>query len=128
VYASVRAATDRCRTDEECARFAEKAILDYLGRSNSESAVFAQKADQINSACSKIAGLVMRRIADAGTPIDRSVAGQLRKRINTQKKKELGSVDGADDETLDRHWAWLKQLERRILLDHGLNGVPQWLR
>jgi hypothetical protein len=60
--------------------------------------------------------------------IERTFAGDLKKRINGGKKRELGSVKDADEAGLDLHWDWLKRLERSILLEHGLNGLPQWLR
>ena len=129
IYEGVRKASDLARTDEEIAAIAERKIIEYMNRGgNNQSAIIAQKNEQINSACSKIAGLIMRRLSESGMLVERTLAGDLRKRINSQKKKDLGSVTGADDDTLDRHWEWLKALERRIMLEHGLSGLPQWLR
>jgi hypothetical protein len=130
-FQDVRAKVDLARSDEDVARVAadaaERALVEYLNRSNNESAIYEQKIDQIETALSKIAGLVIRRMIDQGMSIERSLAGDLRRRINTQKKRELGAVRDAGADP-DLHWTWLKTLERRILQEHGLLGLPQWLR
>lgn len=127
LFPIAREKTDLARSDEEVAAMLEQEINNYLNRSNNQSAINEQKIDQIEAANSKIAGLVIRRMAELGMRIEKTLAGDLRRRINTQKKRELGSVRDADAD-LDAHWAWLKRLERTILLEHGLIGVPQWLR
>lgn len=131
-FDDVRSKTDLAITEEQVAKVAadaaEKALIEYLNRSNNLSAIYEQKIDQIEAALSKIAGLIIRRMTEQGMRIERSLAGDLRRRINTQKKRELGSVRNADDAGLDLHWTWLKNLERAILVEHALQGVPQWLR
>ena len=115
-------------TPEEIEDAAERAIFRYLNRANNQSAILAQLRDQVENAASKLAGLVVRRLQAAGLRIERTLIGDLRKRINSRKKQAFGSVAKADEETLEQHWQWLKQLEREILSDPRLEGVPRWLR
>lgn len=129
VYETTRRKTDHlAQTDEEVAAIAEKAILDYLGRSNNAGSIYAQKSSQITEAVHKIAGLVFRLQSASGLRPDRTMIGDLCKRINSRKKRDLGAVPDADGEELDSHWQWLKGLERQILSQSGMGGVPQWLR
>lgn len=116
------------RSDEAIAMFAERAVYNYFNRTNSQTAIHAQKTDQIESACSKIAGLVIRRMMAMGISVERTLAGDLRKRINTQKKIAFGSTTSADETTLNKHWEWLKALEQSILSAANLDGAPKWLR
>lgn len=128
VYEKVRTQTSQARTDEEVSAIVERSIQDYLNRSNNQSVIFAQKQDQIEAAVSKIAGLVIRRMIALNMSIERTLSGDLKKRINTQKRMAFGPVKNADEDTLDRHWEWLKNLERGILLAQNLEGLPKWLR
>lgn len=118
---------DRLPTADEIDSAAEKAIYEYLNRSNNQTSILAQMDDTVTMAVRKIGGLVIRRMAELGISIERTLAGDLSKRINGRKKYELGAIQ-KDEETLRRHYDWLKHLERQILHEHGLNGVPQWLR
>jgi superfamily II DNA or RNA helicase len=128
VFARVRKEVDLARSDDEVAAIVEAKLHEYLNRSNNASAIYAQKRQQLESALSKIAGLVIRRLSASGMRIERTLAGDLRRRINTRKKLELGAVPDADDSELDRHWQWIKRLEQKIVGSPGLDGVPQWLR
>jgi superfamily II DNA or RNA helicase len=127
VYETTRN-SDQVRSDEEIAAIAERACHEYMNRTGNQTAIHAQKMDQIEAAVSKIAGLIVRRMTANGMRIERTLVGDLKKRINGRKKHHMGSVKEADDAGLDAHWEWLKKLEQSILLEHGLNGVPSWLR
>lgn len=127
VYETTRK-SDQSRSDEEIAAIAERACHEYMNRTGNQTAINAQKSDQINAAVGKIAGLVKRRMEETGMRIERTLVGDLIRRINGRKKRDLGGVPEADDAGLDAHWEWLKKLERTILMEHGLNGVPGWLR
>jgi superfamily II DNA or RNA helicase len=114
---------------EESARQAERVIREYLNRNNNQGAILAQKTDQIEMAVGVLAGLVIKRLMRTGMRVERSLAGDLKKRINAQKKHALHcSVVNASEEELERHYRWLKDLEQRILGASGLEGVPPWLR
>lgn len=115
-------------TKEEIDEAAERALTRYLNRSNNRSAILAQLRDQVEHAASKLAGLVIRRLQKGNMRIERTLIGDLRKRINTKKKIAFGAVKDADEDSLDKHWQWLKDLETEILSSPGIEGVPRWLR
>lgn len=106
----------------------EKGIQDYLARGNNQSSIIAQKQQMVNAAVGKIAGLVIRRVMEAsGIRPEKTFVGDVKKRINQKKKTLFGSVEDASDETLDRQYQWLRELEKQILLGHALQGAPKWL-
>ena len=113
---------------EEIERAVESGLLKFLNRNHNVSTELAQKRDQIDNAVSKLAGLVLRRIAASGVRVEKSLAGDLRRRISTNKSRLYGQVKNATEQQLDLHWKWLRDLERQILTAEGLNGVPPWLR
>jgi len=121
---SASAATPR----EQIEQAVEAGLTRFLNRSNNVSSVLAQKREKVNNGTTKISHLVLRRIAQTGVRVEKSLAGDLRRRINTQKKRLFGCVNEADEEQLDRQYAWLREVEKQILNDQGLQGVPTWLR
>lgn len=128
--AGAREAANTATPPEVVERAAEQAIIRHLSRGSNISSTLAQKREQVNSAVSKIAGLVVRRVREAtGVRVEKSFAGDLRRRINGQKKRVFGvAVDAATEDQLDEQWAWLRDLEKQILLGHAMQGVPTWLR
>lgn len=88
----------------------------------------SQMKDQINQAVGKIAGLVFRRVSETGIRVEKSLIGDIKKKINTRKKYEFGPIDALDENERRGQYQWLKSLEQQILLTHGLSGVPKWLR
>lgn len=107
---------------------AERAILNHFNRSSNVSSELAQRRQNVHEAAGKIANLVIRRIAKSGVRVEKSLAGDLRRRINGEKKRRYGAVETADEQQLEQHWQFLRQLEAQILGGHELQGVPQWLR
>jgi hypothetical protein len=55
--------------------------------------------------------------------MDKGLIGDIKKRINTRKKRALGAVD-RDVENLRRHYNWLKNLENQL----SQEGLPSWLQ
>ena len=89
------------------------------------SAVEAQGRDMVDTAVRKLAGLVVRRMSGrAGIRFEKSLVGDIARRINSQKKRSICPIEDATEDDLKRHYAWVKQLEAQIL---G-NMVPPWLR
>jgi superfamily II DNA or RNA helicase len=89
----------------------------------------AQAKTQIDGALSKVVGLVLRRMAEIGLRPEKTMAADLKRRINTAKKRHVGrAVKEADEDELATHYQFLKHLEQAILKDHGLQGIPSWLR
>jgi hypothetical protein len=107
---------------------AENALMKYLNRSNNTSATLAQHRNDISAAASKVAGLCIQRLADSGVRIEKTLKGDMARRINSKKKVLFGAVDSADEDALVKQYEWLKALEKQILLDHGTKGFPAWLR
>ena len=101
-------------TTDEIDEAAERALTRYLNRSNNQSAILAQLRDQVEHAASKLAGLVIRRLQQANMRVEKTLIGDLRRRINTRKKTAFGSVSSADEDALALHWQWLKDLEAEI--------------
>lgn len=87
-----------------------------------ERSSIAQWRNAVDNAVSVVAGLVIKTMMRSGTRIDRSLIGDIKKRINFRKKEACGEI--ANDIALCRnHWNWIKQLERNI----RSNGLPLWL-
>ena len=87
-----------------------------------ESSRVMQIQDAVNKALSVVASLVIRLTSTPGSRREKSIAGDIKKRINSRKKLECGKVT-EDVETLNRHYSWLKRLETELVE----GGVPQWL-
>ena len=78
-----------------------------------------------NEAVGKVAGLVIKHHKRNGVFIERSMAGDIRKRINGKKARELGRMNDADGlNELRAHYQWVRDLELDILRE----GLPQWLQ
>ena len=87
------------------------------------SATIAQLREQIAAATSKLTGLVMRR---SSGPLrhDKTLPGDIMKKINTRRKIECGSdVKRADISQLEAHWQFMRRLETTLLR----GDIPTWL-
>lgn len=106
----------------------EKALELYKSMRRQEAEQFNDRScvEQWNEAVSSALSVVARRVIQLtsarGARVDKSQAGDIKKRINTRKKRALGAVE-KDVETLRRHYGWLKNLENTLLDE----GVPEWL-
>ena len=54
-----------------------------------------------------------------------SIAGDIKRRINSRKKMEIGEVMNTNLDNLKRHYQWLVRLER-LLMEN--KSAPEWLR
>jgi hypothetical protein len=88
------------------------------------SAVIGQLREQVDGAASKICGLVLKRAAASGVRVEKSLPGDIRRRINSRKKMMFGSIDAVDEEGLRQQYKWLKSLEVEVLT----GKVPGWLQ
>ena len=77
----------------------------------------------VEQALSYVSRRVIKEMMPGASRVDRSLSGDIRKRINTRKKRALGPVD-KDVALLKRHYNWLKQLEAELIE----GGIPQWLQ
>jgi superfamily II DNA or RNA helicase len=88
---------------------------------NQESRV-TQWQEAVHAAVTAVTGRVIRMMVRNGVNIERSLAGDIKKRINTAKKRLFGEVR-PDIEICRQHYHWLKQLEQEIIA----TGLPSWL-
>jgi superfamily II DNA or RNA helicase len=109
----------------------DAAIIAYRNmraREASEHDTRAQEAlmrKAINEAVGKVAGLVIKHHKQNGVAIERSMAGDIRRRISGKKVRALGKVDDADGlNELRAHYQWVRDLEQSILR----GGLPAWLQ
>jgi superfamily II DNA or RNA helicase len=107
----------------------EKAVELYRRMRRQEAERFNDRAvvEQWCEAVSGALSVVTRRTAQLmttpGVRMDKGLIGDIKKRINTKKKRVLGAVD-RDVENLRRHYGWLKSLENQLIQE----GVPSWLQ
>jgi superfamily II DNA or RNA helicase len=87
-----------------------------------EVSVLKQWSEAVNSALSHTTSRVAHAL-HGGARLDKSAAGDIKKRINTAKKRRIGPVDNANIESLKKHYGWLRDLDA-VLAD---SGVPSWL-
>lgn len=85
-------------------------------------AIVKQWDDKVEEALSKVTGLCIRLMRNTGTRFDRSLVGDIKKRLNGRKKMTLGEKRN-DVQTLRTHYQWIRDVERTILTE----GIPTWL-
>lgn len=90
---------------------------------HNERASIVQWEDAVKNAMTTITGNIIRILTRSGVRTDKAIAGDIKKRINTKKKSELGSAEKSI-ESLQRHYNWLNRLNECIQKE----GVPLWLR
>ena len=83
----------------------------------------AQWDEAVNGLVSTLTGQIIKIVQATGVRVEKSFAGDIKKRINGQKKRCLGRVE-KDIDVLKKHWHWLKNLEAELRKD----GVPSWLQ
>ncbi|HHL41507.1 MAG TPA: DEAD/DEAH box helicase [Candidatus Bathyarchaeota archaeon] len=91
-------------------------------REQDEKSTIMQWQDSVKSAMTVVTGRVMRMMTVNGVRPQKGLAGDVKLRINRQKKANCGPIT-EDIEICKRHYTWIKGLERN-LIDRGL---PQWL-
>lgn len=88
-----------------------------------EKSIIKQWEEALKEALSVVTGNVIRLMSNGGVRNDRSLAGDIKKRINSRKKRDLGPVV-KDVEVYTQHFRWLKALESEM---KRTKEVPQWL-
>lgn len=89
---------------------------------HNEKAIIEQWNDSVTLSLSVVTGRVIKAMQKNGHRVDKSLAGDIKKRINTEKKKDIGEVKRNID-VLRKHYKWLQSLEVTIID----RGVPSWL-
>jgi len=87
-----------------------------------EVSALAQWNDAVNGALSAVTGRALRALYGDSRK-DKGAAGDMKKRINGLKLKQVGKMDKSDIEVVKKHYAWLQRLDAIILE----SGVPSWL-
>jgi hypothetical protein len=106
----------------------ERAIRVYRNMRSKEAeefnevSILAQWNEAVNMANSHVTGVVRRELYN-GYSIEKGAAGDIKKRINTMKRIDVGAIDNTSIESLKKHWYWLRNLEQTI----KTKGVPAWL-
>jgi hypothetical protein len=100
----------------------------YLKMKSQELEKFNDKAtvkqwkEKVDSALGLVTSRARKTIyGDRGT-LTSSMAGEIKRKINTRKKRELGGVD-QDVTLLKEHYQWIRSLEASLI---G-GDVPKWL-
>jgi superfamily II DNA or RNA helicase len=88
---------------------------------NQEASV-ARLSQQVEEAVSVCVANAIRRLMARDQRPERTLAGDLKRRINIRKAKELGQKT-LDLQVLHRHWSWTVALNTAIIK----TGLPAWL-
>lgn len=91
---------------------------------HNERSVISQWEEQVNRAASTATSNVLKLHTKSGMRIDKALVGDVKKRINARKKRDLGVAEKSI-ESLEKHYRWLTGLIS-LLVKEGV--VPQWLR
>lgn len=92
-------------------------------QANDDRSRIEQWKEAVSGALSLVARRAAFMLTAPGARMDKSLIGDLKKRINSRKKRYLGAVD-ADVELLSKHYSWLKNLEKQLINE----GLPSWLQ
>lgn len=112
-------------SDDSFMQSAEKAYISMKRRELeqfNDRSIVEQWKEKVGAATGLVTSRAIKAIYGSKGRLPASIAGELKKRINSRKKRELGGVD-QDVSLLRQHYQWLQQLERQIIAGE----VPQWL-
>lgn len=90
---------------------------------HNERSVILQWEEAVKNATSTVTGNVIRIMTRGGLRVDKALIGDVKKRVNSRKKRDLGQAEKSV-ESLRKHYQWLTNLNG--VLD--LEGIPQWLK
>lgn len=111
--------------DEAFMKSAEQAYLQMKQRELeqfNERSIVEQWKEKVGAATGLVTSRAIKAIYGTKGRLPASIAGELKKRINSRKKREIGSVD-QDIRLLRVHYQWLQRLEQQLIAGE----VPQWL-
>ena len=91
-------------------------------REQDEKSTIMQWQDSVKSAMTVVTGRVIRMMTAEGVRPQKGLAGDVKTRINKQKKANCGAIT-EDVEICKQHYKWIKSLERNLIE----RGLPQWL-
>ena len=85
-------------------------------------AVMAQLRATLDTAVGSVAARAAR--IGSGARFERSLIGDMKKRINTEMRKRWGARKNFDESELRERYRWVKALERTLISE----GLPTWLQ
>lgn len=90
---------------------------------HNEKSTIKQWEESVNNALSVVTGNVIKLFKQAGTRVDKTLSGDIKKRINGRKKRDIGAKEKSI-ESCQLHYKWLKRLEVDL---RESKEVPTWL-
>lgn len=90
---------------------------------HNEKSTIKQWEESVNNALSVVTGNVIKLFKKCGTRVDRTLSGDIKKRINGRKKRDIGPKEKSI-ESCQLHYNWLKRLEVDL---KETQEVPSWL-
>ena len=90
---------------------------------HNEKSRIEQWRESVDAALSLVTSRVIKAMQRNGQRIEKSLPGDIKKRINQKKKTILGAVV-KDQDILRKHYQWLQRLEASIIE----SGIPAWLQ
>lgn len=91
---------------------------------HNERSVILQWEEAVKAAVSTATGNAIKLLTKSGMRVDRSMIGDIKKRVYSQKKRSLGAAEKNID-SLKKHYQWLVNLNQQMTNEEA---VPQWLR
>ena len=88
-----------------------------------DRSVVEQWGEAVGNALSAVSRRAVQAMLMPGVRMDKGLMGDVKRRINSRKKRALGAVD-KDVANLRRHYSWLKDLESQLIE----GGLPSWLQ
>lgn len=88
-----------------------------------DRACVEQWGEAVTNALSVVTRRALQKMTMPGVRVDGSMVGDIKRRINSRKKRALGAVD-KDVNILRLHYNWLKELESQLIGE----GLPSWLQ
>lgn len=88
-----------------------------------EKSTIKQWKDSVDNALSVVAGNVIKMAKSKGLRVEKSFFGDVKKRINGRKKREIGAIE-VDVDVYRKHYEWLKRLETQLKVTRVM---PEWL-
>jgi len=87
-----------------------------------EPAIIMQWRESVNNAARVVTGRIIRMMSTDGMRVEKSLAGDIKKRLFKMKKMQCGAIT-EDVDVCKKHYTWIKNLEVE-LID---KGIPSWL-
>jgi type I site-specific restriction endonuclease len=91
---------------------------------HNERSVILQWEQMLKDAASATTGTAMKLLTQRGSRVDKAMIGDIKKRIYSRKKRDLGGAERNVD-SLKMHYNWLQRLNNTMIQE---KVVPQWLR